>query len=138
MNAAMLVESLTDYAVFMIDLSGTVVSWNPGVKRVLGYDAGEFVGLPFVNLFTPEDIARNRPAQELERALATGQSEDKRHHVRQDGKDPVQVQAVRLHQPVREQMQPQVRIGNVDRRCVQVDLGPDHALPDPAMRVAAL
>src|ERR1700712_3999562 len=81
----MLVESLTDYAVFMVDLSGTIVSWNPGVKRVLGYDAGEFVGLPFGNLFTPEDVARNRPAQELERALATGQSEDKRHHVRQDG-----------------------------------------------------
>jgi PAS domain S-box-containing protein len=80
-----LVESLTDYAVFMIDLSGTMASWNPGVKLVLGYDAEEFVGLPFSTIFTPEDIAMERPAQELERALATGRSDDKRVHVRKDG-----------------------------------------------------
>jgi len=43
----LLVESLTDYAVFMIDLSGAMSSWNPGVRSLLGYDAEEFIGLPF-------------------------------------------------------------------------------------------
>src|SRR4051812_45189356 len=81
----LLVESLTDYAVFMIDLSGRMVSWNPGVKAVLGYDADEFVGLPFAAIFTPEDAALDRPTQELERALATGRSDDKRVHLRKDG-----------------------------------------------------
>ena len=81
----LLVESLTDYAVFMIDLSGTIASWNPGVKLVLGYDAEEFIGLPFASIFTPDDVARNQPAQELERARTTGRSDDKRMHVRKDG-----------------------------------------------------
>ena len=81
----LLVESLTDYAVFMIDLSGTIASWNPGVKLVLGYDAEEFIGLPFASIFTPDDVARNQPAQELERARTTGRSDDKRMHIRKDG-----------------------------------------------------
>jgi PAS domain S-box-containing protein len=81
----LLVESLTDYAVFMIDLSGTITSWNAGVERVLGYTAQEFIGLHFASIFTPEDAAHGRPAQELERALATGRSDDKRIHLRKDG-----------------------------------------------------
>src|SRR4051812_43327875 len=80
----LLVESLVDYAVFMIDLSGTISSWNHGVKLVLGYDAEEFVGLPFGSIFTPEDVAADRPAQELERARTTGRSDDKRIHLRKD------------------------------------------------------
>ena len=67
----LLVESLTDYAVFMIDLSGTIASWNAGVEIVLGYEPDEFVGLPFASIFTPEDIALGRPVEELERVLAT-------------------------------------------------------------------
>jgi PAS domain S-box-containing protein len=82
----LLVESLTDYAVFMINDSGIIVSWNPGVKLVLGYEADEFVGLPFAAIFTPEDIARKRPAQELERARMDGRSDDKRDHIRKDGR----------------------------------------------------
>jgi PAS domain S-box-containing protein len=81
----LLVESLTDYAVFMIDLSGTIATWNHGVRLVLGYDAEEFVGLPFAAIFTPEDAAAQRPAQELQRALATGRSDDKGLHLRKDG-----------------------------------------------------
>jgi PAS domain S-box-containing protein len=81
----LLIESLTDYAVFMVDPSGTITSWNPGVKAVLGYQADEFVGLPFSLIFTPEDVALGRARDELERAVATGRSEDKRIHVRKDG-----------------------------------------------------
>jgi PAS domain S-box-containing protein len=82
----LLVESLTDYAVFMIDDSGVISSWNPGVKLVLGYEADEFVGLPFAAIFTPEDVARQRPAQELDRARTAGRSDDKRVHLRKDGR----------------------------------------------------
>jgi len=81
----LLVESLTDYAVFMIDLSGAMSSWNPGVRSLLGYDAEEFIGLPFAAIFTAEDVLRNQPGQELERARTTGRSDDKRIHVRKDG-----------------------------------------------------
>jgi PAS domain S-box-containing protein len=82
---SLLIESLKDYAVFIIDLSGTIQSWNPGVKDLLGYERREFVGLPFASIFTPEDVAAGRPAQELERALTDGRSDDKREHVRKDG-----------------------------------------------------
>jgi PAS domain S-box-containing protein len=81
----LLIENLTDFAVFMIDLSGAVSAWNPGVEQVLGYNEGEFIGLPFASIFTPEDVALGRPAEELERARATGRSDDKRDHLRKDG-----------------------------------------------------
>ena len=81
----LLEESLTDYAVFSIDREGLVTSWNPGVEQVLGYPPTEFVGLPFEALFTREDRALARPAEELARAAATGRSDDKRFHVRRDG-----------------------------------------------------
>jgi hypothetical protein len=81
----LLLESLTDYAVFMLDPAGTIATWTPGVQQVLGYGADEFVGLPFWALFTPEDIALDRPAQELQTAASTGRSDDHREHVRKDG-----------------------------------------------------
>src|SRR3954467_7185422 len=81
----LLLDSLTEHAVFLIDLSGTIASWNTGVQRLLGYEEAEFIGLPFAALFTPEDVAQGRPAHELERALATGRSDDKRQQVLGDG-----------------------------------------------------
>ena len=82
---ALLLESLVDYAVFMIDPGGTIVSWNPGVRQVLGYDKDEFIGLPFSALFIPEEIANDRPSAELQVAASTGRSDDHREHVRKDG-----------------------------------------------------
>ena len=81
----LLIESLTDYAVFLIDPGGTIQTWNPGVRQVLGYEADEFIGLPFAALFTPEDVRQHRPAEELQRAAATGRSDDYREHVRRNG-----------------------------------------------------
>jgi PAS domain S-box-containing protein len=81
----LLIESLSDYAVFTMDLSGVITTWNSGVRQVLGYEADEFVGLPFSAIFTPEDVALGRPSQELERALTTGRSDDRRTHLRKDG-----------------------------------------------------
>jgi PAS domain S-box-containing protein len=81
-----LFESLEEYAVFLLDPAGTITSWNPGVERVLGYPETEFVGLPFAALFTPDDVARGAPADELAHAAATGRSDDKRAHVRKGGR----------------------------------------------------
>jgi PAS domain S-box-containing protein len=80
-----LIESLTDYAVFGVDLTGVISSWNPGVRAVMGYEADEFIGLPFAAIFTPEDVALGRAREEFERARDTGRSDDKRFHVRKDG-----------------------------------------------------
>jgi PAS domain S-box-containing protein len=54
----LLLDSLADHAVFLIDLSGMIQSWNTGVRRVLGYEQADFVGLPFAALFTPETWPR--------------------------------------------------------------------------------
>ena len=81
----LLESSLSEYAVFTLDGAGLITSWNPGVEQVLGYPREEFVGLAFAALFTPEDQAMQRPAEELARAAATGRSDDKRFHVRKDG-----------------------------------------------------
>jgi PAS domain S-box-containing protein len=81
----LLLDSLAEHAVFLIDLNGIIESWNSGVGRVLGYEEPEFRGLPFAALFTPEDVAAGVPRAELDRALATGRSDDKRQHVRRDG-----------------------------------------------------
>jgi PAS domain S-box-containing protein len=82
----LLIESLEEYAVFLVDPAGTITSWNPSVERVLGYPAIEFVGLPFAALFTPEDVAQGVPARELAQAAATGRSDDKRALVRKGGR----------------------------------------------------
>jgi PAS domain S-box-containing protein len=81
----LLLESLHDYAVFMIDPQGHMLTWNPGVGHVLGYAAAEFIGKDFSQIFTPEDIADHRPEQEMAVASAEGRSDDKRQHLRKDG-----------------------------------------------------
>jgi hypothetical protein len=81
----LLLESLSDYAVFLVDADGVIQTWNPGVAQVLGYDADEFIGLPFASLFTPEDIHNNAPDEELARARSSGRSDDRRIHLRRDG-----------------------------------------------------
>src|SRR5688572_14650751 len=81
----LLVDSLHDYAVFMIDPEGRVITWNPGVQHVLRYTAAEFIGKTFSQIFTPEDVADGRPEQEMAVAAAEGRSDDKRQHVRKDG-----------------------------------------------------
>ncbi|MGE3508214.1 MAG: PAS domain S-box protein [Vicinamibacterales bacterium] len=81
----LLFDNLPDYAIFLVDLDGTISSWNTGVARVLGYTEAEFVGLPFSRLFTPEDIASDQPAREMAEAAAHGHSRDRRDHVKKDG-----------------------------------------------------
>src|SRR4051812_49476193 len=53
----LLVESVKDYAIFMLDLDGRVISWNAGAEQIKGYRADEVLGQHFAVFYTPEDIA---------------------------------------------------------------------------------
>ena len=81
----LIAENVRDFAVFMTDLRGRVLSWNPGVERVLGYAEGEWVGRHASDIFTPEDREQGVPEQEMETALREERAEDKRWHLRRDG-----------------------------------------------------
>ncbi|HYN87054.1 MAG TPA: PAS domain-containing sensor histidine kinase [Ardenticatenaceae bacterium] len=81
----LLVESVQDYAIFMLDPAGTVVSWNGGAERIKGYSAAEIVGSHFSRFYTPEDVAAGMPRLVLTRAAAEGRFESEGWRVRKDG-----------------------------------------------------
>ena len=81
----MLIESIQDYAIYILDPSGFVVSWNNGAQRIKGYTAKEIVGKHFSRFYTPNDNRINKPAQNLEIAVAKGRYEDESLRVRKDG-----------------------------------------------------
>jgi PAS domain S-box-containing protein len=70
---------------FLLDLSGRIVSWNPGVERILGYSESEFVGQHTSVIFTPEDIEQGAHEQEMITARAQRSALDERWHVCIDG-----------------------------------------------------
>lgn len=81
----MLVESAHDYAIFMLDLQGRVVSWNRGAERVTGFPEKDILGQSGAMLFTPEDRTAGIPELETRRAAESGQALDERWHLRRDG-----------------------------------------------------
>ncbi|WP_460449651.1 sensor histidine kinase [Alsobacter sp. SYSU BS001988] len=78
-------ESAVDFAIFTVDQTGVVTSWNIGAARMTGYDAAEIIGRNGDVLFTPEDRAAGAPEKEREGARTHGRAEDERWHVRKDG-----------------------------------------------------
>ncbi|MBV6288203.1 two-component system sensor histidine kinase NtrB [Pseudomonas aegrilactucae] len=80
-----LVRTVADYAIYMLDLDGHVVSWNVGAERIKGYSADEVIGRHFSMFFTPQDCADGRPAWLLNRALSTGGVQDEGWRQRKDG-----------------------------------------------------
>ncbi len=72
----LLIESVKDYAIVMLDTEGRVVSWNPGAERLKGYRAEEILGKHFSIFYTPEDIEARRPQHLLEVAASEGRVED--------------------------------------------------------------
>jgi len=80
-----LIESIRDYAVFLLTPEGIITSWNPGAERLKGYTAEEIIGQHFSKFYPPEDLARNKPAYELEMAAAKGSFEDEGWRLRKDG-----------------------------------------------------
>ena len=79
------IESIADYAVFILDPDGIVQSWNPGAERIKGYTPAEIIGRHFSQFYTPGDRANHVPERGLERARATGKFEDVGWRVRKDG-----------------------------------------------------
>ena len=80
-----LVEGVRDYAIFMLDPEGRVMSWNSGAQRIKGYSAADIIGKHFSTFYTPDAIARKWPEYELETAIEQGQFEDEGWRVRKDG-----------------------------------------------------
>ena len=66
----LLVDSIKDYAIFMLDPDGRVTSWNSGAQRIKGYRPDEIIGRDFTQFYTDEDRAAGVPAQLLARAAA--------------------------------------------------------------------
>lgn len=81
----LLVESVSDYAIFMLDPDGTIASWNAGAERLKQYTAREIIGQHFSKFYTPEDLAAGKPPRELEVAIANGRVEDEGWRLRKDG-----------------------------------------------------
>ena len=81
----LLIEGVTNYAIFMLDPSGNFTSWNIGAERILGYQEAEIIGQPFERIFSPETIERGQPQQVLRKAIAEGFSKENRWHLRKDG-----------------------------------------------------
>jgi PAS domain S-box-containing protein len=81
----LLVEAVTDYAIYMLDPSGAVTSWNAGAERFKGYTPKEIIGQNFSRFYTPEDIATGLPQRALATAEREGKFEAEGWRVRRDG-----------------------------------------------------
>jgi PAS domain S-box-containing protein len=80
-----LVESVKDYAIYMLDAEGRVISWNAGAERIKGYQASEILGHHFARFYTDEDVAQGKPEQCLRIAAEKGRFEEEGLRVRKDG-----------------------------------------------------
>jgi PAS domain S-box-containing protein len=81
----LMVESVRDYAIFLLDPSGYIASWNRGAERIKGYTADEIIGRHSSVFYGPEDIAARKPEWELEMAERDGRFEDEGYRLRKDG-----------------------------------------------------
>ncbi|HEY9805666.1 MAG TPA: PAS domain S-box protein, partial [Candidatus Obscuribacterales bacterium] len=81
----LLIESIKDYAIYMLDPDGIVISWNIGAERIKGYAADEIIGRHFSCFYPPEQVQEGKPAWELQQAAALGQCEVEGERVRRDG-----------------------------------------------------
>ncbi|WP_109156557.1 PAS domain-containing sensor histidine kinase, partial [Azospirillum sp. TSH7] len=81
----LLVQSVVDYAIFMLDPTGVIRSWNAGAARMKGYAADEIIGRHFSSFYTPEDRAAGMPQRALATALSEGKFEAEGWRLRKDG-----------------------------------------------------
>jgi PAS domain S-box-containing protein len=81
----LLVQGVTDYAIYMLDAEGRISTWNAGARRLKGYDEAEIIGRHFSRFFTDEDKSRGLPMAALETARRVGRFEAEGWRVRKDG-----------------------------------------------------
>ncbi|CAJ0702386.1 Sensor histidine kinase RcsC [Ralstonia edaphis] len=84
-NFRLLVQGVTDYAIFMLSPDGHITSWNAGARRIKGYTEDEIIGSHFSRFYTPEDVAAGVPFRGLETARRDGRFEAEGWRVRSDG-----------------------------------------------------
>jgi len=84
-NFRLLVECLTDYALYMLDPNGIVTSWNIGGQRIKGYSPDEIIGQHFSRFYTEVDRANGKPSRALRTAREQGRYEEDGWRVRKDG-----------------------------------------------------
>jgi len=84
-NFRLLIEGVRDYAIYMLDPTGRVTTWNAGAERIKGYVASEIIGQSFDKFYPPEAIASGIPRHHLEIAASTGKFEEEGWRVRSDG-----------------------------------------------------
>jgi len=80
----LMVQSVKDYAIFMLDPNGFITTWNAGAERIKGYSADEIIGQHF-SIFYPEAEKAEKPARELQLAIETGVYEEEGWRIRKDG-----------------------------------------------------
>ena len=81
----LLIEGVKDYAIFMLDPTGHVATWNDGAERINGYRAREIIGQHFSKFYPREDVEARKPQRELEIATRTGKYEEEGWRIRKDG-----------------------------------------------------
>src|ERR1700751_3344597 len=95
----LLVDAVTDCAIYLLDRDGVIRTWNAGAERIKGYRAAEVIGQHFSLFFTPKDKAADMPGQILVRAGRDGQAEQEGWRIRKDGS---RFWALSVVQPVRD------------------------------------
>ncbi|NUT46801.1 MAG: PAS domain S-box protein, partial [Saccharothrix sp.] len=81
----LIVDSVVDYAIFVLDPTGRVISWSPAAERIKGYSARDILGEHFSVFYPPEDLVARKPWRELEVAAEVGRFEDEGWRLRKDG-----------------------------------------------------
>src|SRR5438094_4643902 len=81
----MLVESVEEYAIYLLDPTGNVVTWNTGAEKIKGYKAEEIIGKNFACFYTADDVAGDKPQRNLHLAAERGHIRDQGLRVRKDG-----------------------------------------------------
>ncbi|MBD8882325.1 PAS domain S-box protein [Rhodanobacter sp. 7MK24] len=147
---ALLVESVLDYAIIMLDPEGNITQWNRGAERIYGYRSEEIVGRHFSTFHTPEDRANGMPEKVLATASCEGRHEGEGWRLRKDGSlfwvsaivDPIVdkgqlVGFAKITRDITERMKSQAAIVENERRArAVIDTAPDGFVQlDPAGRV---
>jgi PAS domain S-box-containing protein len=81
----LLLDGVQNYAIFMMDTRGQILSWNAGAERIKGYSADQIIGRNFSCFFPPAEIERGRPEEILSMTAASGRHEEQGMRVRKDG-----------------------------------------------------
>lgn len=81
----LMIAGAEDYAFFLVDTEGRIMTWNVGARKLFGHSNDEAIDQPFEMIFTPEDREAGIPERELRKALDKGAADDDRWHIRKDG-----------------------------------------------------